>query len=99
MGKVSPPPHFIPLMKLIFVCFIECYFAVISTNGVYLGKVSPPFPTWGSRPVRAEMRATMSIELQAAIRAFLGASCLGLPTREKYLERAYRLAVTERGAA
>jgi len=45
------------------------------------------------------MRATMSIELQAAIRAFLGASCLGLPTREKYLERAYRLAVTERGAA
>ena len=39
----------------------------------------------------------MSIELQAAIRAFLGASCQGLPTREKYLERAYILALAERG--
>ena len=39
----------------------------------------------------------MSIELQAAIRAFLGASCQGLQTREKYLERAYQLAVVEQG--
>lgn len=40
----------------------------------------------------------MSIELRAAIRCYLNASHLGLPTAETYLERAYQLAVIEQGA-
>jgi hypothetical protein len=42
---------------------------------------------------------TMSLELRAAIRCYLNASDLGLRTAETYLERAYRLALIERGAA
>lgn len=41
----------------------------------------------------------MSIELRAAIRCYLSASRLGLSTAERYLDRAYRLAVIEQAAA